>query len=100
MPSRVPSAVLVRPSLVPSVHVASGEGERDIWWSSGRGPPSGGVETSRLRGSDSSPNETPGCDGTTRPVASSNRPSLSASAADSLGSKAESGGPLTHSGGS
>lgn len=103
-PSCVLSALLVRVSLVPSVQVLRGEGDSGSWcWaptSRGQRPPSGWVDTSRLRGSNSSPNGAPGCAGTTSPAASSNKPSPTASPAGSAGSKLASGGPLIHSGGS
>ena len=105
VPSCIPSPLLVNVSLVPSVQVLSGEGESGNWCrvstSRGRQPPSGWGDTSKLRGSNRSPNGAPA---TPSPAASSNNLSRTASPGGSKGSKVESkvesGGPLIHSGGS
>lgn len=104
VPSCVLSALLVRVSFVPSVQVLSGEGESGSWcWaptSKDWRPPSGWLDTSRVRESGNSPNGAPGCVGATSPAASSNKLSPTASPTGSAGSNVASGGPLVHSGGS
>lgn len=100
----VPSALLVSVSLVPHVQGLTGEGASGSWcWASTSRdwwPPSGWVDTSRLNGSDKSPNGAPGWVGVTSPTVSSNKPRPTASPAGSTGSNVVSGGPLVHNGGS
>lgn len=102
--SCVPLALLVRVSFVPRVQGLTGEGECGSWcWASTSRvwqPSSGWVDTSRLRGSDKSPNGDPGWVGATSPTVSSNTPSPNDSPTGSTGSNVASGGPLVHNGGS
>lgn len=104
VPSWVPSALLVSASLVPRVQGQRGEGECGswcwaptsmVWW-----PPSCWMDISKLRGSESSPNDAPGCAGTTSPTGSSSILSPTASTDGSTGSKGDSLAPLVQSGGS